>query len=356
VVSAVSLSLIMDLFREPAARAKAMGVYGFVAAGGGSLGVLLGGVLTRVLSWHWVFLVNVPIGVAVGVATLLVIPRGAAKRGVRLDVPGAVAVTGALVLAVYAFSSGAPWLLAPAAALFAAFLWIETRAASPLVPLGLLRLRNLAVANVVGVLWSAAMFAWFFLAALYMQLVLGYDPLGVGLGFLAANLIMAAFSVGLSARIVARFGLRAPMAAGLALIAAGLALFARAPVGGSYWLDVLPGMTLLGLGAGTAFNPVLLAAMSDVPADDAGLASGVANTSFMMGGAVGLAVLASVAASRTQALLARGAEPRAALTGGYHAAFLVGALFAAAAACLAGALLRPGVAPPAPTAPPAADA
>jgi MFS family permease len=189
------------------------------------------------------------------------------------------------------------------------------------------------------------MFAWFFLSALYLQLVLGYTPLQVGLSFLPANLIMGAFSLGLSAKLVMRFGFRAPLATGLLLAALGLALFARAPVGGSFALDVLPSMILLGFGAGMAFNPVLLAAMSDVEPQHSGLASGVVNTAFMMGGALGLAVLASLAASRTHTLSVSGHGPLSSLVGGYHAAFVVGAIFAAAAAAIGALLLRPGTAP-----------
>jgi MFS family permease len=211
---------------------------------------------------------------------------------------------------------------------------------SPLVPLRLFRLRNIAVSNVVGVLWAGAMFAWFFLTALYLQLVLGYSPLQVGLAFLPGNLIMGAMSIGLSAKLVLRFGIRPPLTAGLLLAATGLLLLSRAPVNGDFVIDVLPSMILLGVGAGTAFNPILLAAMSDVEPTEAGLASGLVNTSFMMGGALGLAVLASLAASRTDALLADGESLTAALTGGYHVAFLVGAIFAAAAAGLGASLLR----------------
>jgi EmrB/QacA subfamily drug resistance transporter len=350
VVSAVALSLIVTLFTEPAERAKAMGVFGFVAAGGGTIGVLMGGILTDILSWHWIFLVNVPIGVAVFVLSLLVLPagRGQASEG-RLDVAGAVTVTASLMLAVYAIVNGndVGWtsartlgLLAASATLLGLFLLIEARVRSPLVPLRLFRLRNIAVSNVVGVLWAAAMFAWFFLSALYLQLVLGYSPLEVGLAFLPANLIMAVFSLGLSARLVMRFGIRAPLGLGLALAAAGLLLFARAPVDGTFAVDVLPSMILLGLGAGMAFNPVLLAAMNDVSPNEAGLASGIVNTSFMMGGALGLAVLASLAAARTDTLLESGGDQLASLTGGYHLAFLIGAIFALAAAALGAALLR----------------
>ena len=352
VVSAVALSLIVTLFTEPAERAKAMGVFGFVAAGGGSIGVLLGGVLTDVLDWHWIFLVNLPIGVAVFALCLVLLPssRGQAATG-RLDIAGAVTVTASLMLAVYAIVNGNAegWtsaqttgLLAAAAALMTLFLGIEARVRSPLMPLGLLRLRNLATANVVGVLWAAAMFAWFFLSALYLQLVLGYSPLQVGLAFLPGNLIMGVFSLGLSAKLVMRFGIRAPLATGLGLAAVGLLLFARAPVDGGFVVDVLPSMILLGLGAGMAFNPVLLAAMSEVEQSEAGLASGVVNTAFMMGGALGLAVLASLADSRTGSLRASGDSPLVALTGGYHVAFLVGAVFALGAAAVGAVFLRAG--------------
>jgi len=349
VVSAVALSLIMNLFTEPGERAKAMGVYGFVCSAGGSIGVLLGGVLTSSLSWHWIFLVNLPIGVAVYALAVALLPRLRGAAGGRLDIAGAVTVTLALMLAVYAVVDGndAGWgsartlgMLGAAVVLMAAFLAIEARVEHPLMPLSLFRLRNVATANVVGVLWAAAMFAWFFISALYLQLVLGYTPMGVGLAFLPANLIMAAFSLGLSARIVMRFGIRGPLAAGLLLATLGLVLFARAPVGGSFLVDVLPGMLLLGTGAGIAFNPLLLAAMSDVEPGESGLASGVVNTAFMMGGALGLAVLASLAAARSEGLVAAGTPAAAALNGGYQLAFLVGALFALVAALLGATLMR----------------
>ncbi|CAN5171476.1 DHA2 family efflux MFS transporter permease subunit [soil metagenome] len=354
VVSAVALSLMMTLFTEPAERAKAMGIFGFVASGGGSIGVLLGGVLTDVLSWEWIFLVNLPVGVAVVVLSLRLLPAvpGVDTKG-RLDIAGAVTVTTALMLAVYAIVNGNEngWtsgrtlgLLGAAAVLLALFIGIEARVRSPLMPLGLFKLRNVAVSNVVGILWAGAMFAWFFLSALYLQLVLGYSPLEVGLAFLPGNLIMGALSVGLSAKLVMRFGIRLPLATGLLLAAIGLLLFARAPVDGSFVVDVLPSMILLGMGAGIAFNPVLLAAMSDVEPSEAGLASGVVNTSFMMGGALGLAALASLAAARTDSLLAAGDDELAALAGGYQLAFLIGALFAAAAAGIGAALLRPSAA------------
>jgi EmrB/QacA subfamily drug resistance transporter len=349
IVSAVALSLIMTLFTEEGERAKAMGVFGFVLAGGGTIGVLLGGALTDLFSWHWIFLINVPIGALVFALSLKLVPAAPPFAKGRLDVAGAITITASLMLAVYAIVNGNDngWtsaetlgLLTAAAVLLVVFLVIESRVEAPLLPLRLFKHRNLATSNVVGVLWAAAMFAWFFLAALYLQQVLGYSPLQVGLAFLPANLIMGAFSLGLSAKLVLRFGLRAPLATGLLLAAAGEVLFARAPVDGNFVVDVLPSMILLGFGAGMAFNPVLLAAMSDVEPSEAGLASGVVNTAFMMGGALGLAVLASVAASRTDTLEAAGHGPLAALNGGYHAAFVVGAVFAVIAAAIGGTLLR----------------
>jgi EmrB/QacA subfamily drug resistance transporter len=299
VVSAVALSLMMTLFTEPAERAKAMGIFGFVASGGGSLGVLLGGILTDALNWHWIFLVNVPVGVLVVVLTLDVIPGVRVETASRrLDVAGAVTVTASLMIAVYSIVMGneVGWLtgqtlglLAASAVLLALFLAIEARVRSPLVPLRLFRLRNIAVSNAVGVLWAGAMFAWFCLTALYLQLVLGYTPLQVGFAFLPGNLVMGAMSIGLSAKLVLRFGIRPPLTVGLLFASAGLLLLARAPVDG----------------------------------------------------ALGLAVLASLAASRTDSLLTDGESQAAALTGGYHVAFLVGAIFAAVATSLGALLLRP---------------
>jgi EmrB/QacA subfamily drug resistance transporter len=350
VVSVVALSLIMTMFTDPAERAKAMGVIGFVIAGGGSIGVFLGGVLTSVLSWHWIFLVNIPIGVAVITLCPMLLPASAGQAGAgRIDVASAVTVTAALMIAVYAITNGnhAGWtststisLLTLAAALLAVFVRIQAHSTAPLMPLGLFRLRSVAAANVITVLWASTIFAGFFLSALYLQLVLGYRPLEVGLAFLPANLIMGAFSIGLSEKLVLRYGTRAPMAIGLLLVAASLGAFARAPVSGSFLTDVLPAMILVGLGMGMSLNPILLTAMSEVAPNEAGLASGVVNTSFMMGGAVGLAVLASLAESHTSALMATGANLPTALTGGFHAAFLAGAVFAAMAATMAIVLLR----------------
>jgi EmrB/QacA subfamily drug resistance transporter len=350
-VSAVALALIMGLFSSPADRAKAMGVFGFVMSGGGAVGVLAGGVLTGLLSWHWIFLVNVPVGLAVIVAARAVLPTDDVVPGsTKLDVRGAVLGTSALMIAVYAVVGGneAGWtstrtltLLASAVVLFVAFVVWETKAAAPLVPLRLFRLRNVSVSQVVGVLWAAAMFAWFFLAALYLQQVLGYSALEVGLAFVPTSLVMMFCSLKVSDRLVMAFGIRAPLTVGLALAAASLGLFAMAPVDGSFVTDVLPSMVLLGIGAGIAFNPVLLAAMGDVEPHEAGLASGVVNTSFMMGGALGLAVLVAVSDSRTASLAAGGSSAVEALHGGLQVAFAVGALAAALAAVVGGVFLRP---------------
>lgn len=350
IVSAVSLSLVMTMFQEPWERAKAMGYFGFIAAGGGTIGVVLGGVLTEFLTWHWIFLVNIPIGIAVLLATFALVPHQKTESAPgELDVAGAITITVSLLLATYGVVNGndAGWisyetfgLLGSAIALLTAFVFIESRVKSPLIPLGLFKLRNLTIANVIGVLWAGAMFAWFFLAALYLQAVLGYPPLQVGLAFLPGNLVMGAFSLGLSAWIVQKFGIRRPLSFGLILAAAGLLWLARVPVAGTYFDDVLPSMILLGIGAGIAFNPVLLAAMSDVKAQDAGLASGVVNTSFMMGGALGLAILASVAASATMHALGGGQNQLEALTSGYHAAFIMGAVAALLAAVLAAVGLK----------------
>jgi EmrB/QacA subfamily drug resistance transporter len=349
VVAAIALSLIMILFTEPAERAKAMGMIGFVLSGGGAAGVLLGGTLTDLLSWHWIFLVNVPVGIAAVLLCRVLLPADPAVRRGSIDVAGAVTVTASLMLAVYAIVNGNQkgWtsgqtlgMLGAAVVLLAAFVLIETRAAAPLMPLGIWKVRNVASANVTGMLVAAAMFAWFFLSALYLQRVLGYSALEVGFAFLPATIVWGASSLLLSDKLVMRFGIKAPLVGGLAFYLAALLLFARAPVDGNYFVDVLPGMLLLGIGGGITFNPILLAAMSGVEPSEAGLASGVVNTSFMFGGALGLAVLASAAASRTDSLLSSGHSAVSALNGGYHLAFMLGAAFAVAAMVLAAVLIH----------------
>ena len=332
VVSSIALSLIMNIFTEAEDRAKAMGIYGFVCAGGGSIGVLLGGLLTSGLSWHWIFLVNLPIGVAVYAFCTKLLSEDAASAPGKLDLAGAVTITTALMLAVYGIVGGnqAGWsspqtvsLIGGAVVLLSVFLWVELRVSAPLMPLGLFKVKTVAAANILGVFWAAAMFAFFFLSALYMQTVLGYDPMQIGLAFLPSNLIMAAFSIWLSARMVMRFGIRLPIVAGMLLTAAGLGFSALWTKDASLVLHVMPPMLLIGIGCGMALNPVMLAAMQDVAPEESGLASGVVNTSFMMGGALGLAILASLA-------------ERA----GYLAAFAVAALCAVVAAGAAAWLPR----------------
>jgi EmrB/QacA subfamily drug resistance transporter len=350
IIAPAALSIIITTFTEPADRARAMGIWGFVASGGGTIGVLLGGVLVGTLGWPWIFLVNLPIGI---VALALCRPLLDAGRSENVDggfdLPGALLVTASLVAAVYAIvgANTVGWtsaqtilLLVAAASLMGLFVVVEARTRGPLVPLGIFRSRNLTVSNVVMVLTVAGIFGWFFFGALYLQRVLGYGSLQTGLAFLPAMLVLGALSYSASAKIVNRFGVRPMLVVGMALLVVSLLLFARAPVGGRFLVDVLPGMLLLGFGASFAFLTVILASVSGVPERDAGLASGLVNTAQQLGGALGLAVLASVAASRTGSLADAGSEPVAALNGGYHAAFLLSAIFVALAAVLAAVLLR----------------
>jgi MFS family permease len=293
-------------------------------------------VLTGLLSWHWVFLVNVPVGAAVVVLSLKLIPEMHGRsRGAQLDVAGAVAVTGSLVLATYAIVNGsrAGWtsletlgLLGLAAGGIAGFVWWESRVASPLMPLRLFKIRNLTVANGSNLLWSGGMMSSFFVMALYLQLVLKYSPLQVGLAFLPSNILMGVLSIGFAARFIVRFGFRVPLVVSCVSCALGLALFVMAPAHGSFLLNVLPGTLLIGVGPGIGMAAVFLAAMSDVPPQDMGLASGLANTTPIIGGALGIAVTASVSATRTGSLVSHGVPHLLALNSGYHYAFAVGSL------------------------------
>jgi EmrB/QacA subfamily drug resistance transporter len=348
-VAATALSLIVHLFPQPIERTKAIAANSFVCAGGGSIGVLLGGILTDVYDWHSIFLVNLPLGLIVIALAYKYLPPAATASSASLDISGAITITSALLVAVYTIMNGneVGWLskqtllmLAVAALLFILFLAIEVRRAEPLVPLRLFRLRNLSTANVVGLLWATSMFAWFFLGALYLQQVLRYTPLEVGLAFLPANLAMAVCSLSVSPRLILRYGTKVPLVGGLALAAIGLFLLSFAPVNGGFVADVLPGMLLLGLGSGVAFNPILVAAMGDVAPCESGLASGIVNTSFMMGGALGLALISSLVASRRDYLAGTGVEPMEALSGGYGAALLAGALLTLIASLTSAVLLR----------------
>lgn len=352
IIAPAALSIIVTTFTEPPERARAMGIWGLVASGGGTVGVLLGGVLVGTLGWPWIFFVNLPVGVLALVLCRPLLDPGrspAADTSEGFDIAGAFLITTSILAAVYAIvgaetagwvSSRTVLLAAASAMLLAAFVAVEQRARAPLVPLAVFRSRNLTVSNVVMVLIVAGMFGWFFFSALYLQRVLGYGSLETGLAFLPATLLLGALSYSAAARVVDRFGVKPMLVVGMSLLALSLALFARAPVGGSFALDVLPGMVLLGFGVSFAFLTVILASVSGVPEDQAGLASGLVNTSQQMGGALGLAVLASVAASRTEGLLEAGSEPVAALNAGFHAAFLLGAILVALGAVLAATLLR----------------
>src|SRR3954452_13699858 len=333
--SAVILGMIVTMFPEPGAQARAIGVYSFVASAGASLGLLLGGVLTQGLSCHWIFFVTLPIGLLTAVLATRYVDRDeglGVRRGA--DVPGAALVTGALMLGVYTILSVSDFgwgslhtvgLGAIAVALLAGFVARQSAASTPLVPLRIFRSRNVSGANVVQMLTVAGLFGMFFLGVLYMQRVLGYDAIETGFAFLPVALLIGALSLGFSARLNARFGAKATLVSGLVLILTGLLLFARAPVDGRYLSDVLPVMILLGTGAGLSFPSLMTLAMSGATRSDSGLASGLVNTSLQVGGAVGLAVLATLSTSRTDSLRAGGESTASALTGGYHLAFLIGA-------------------------------
>ncbi|HLW95604.1 MAG TPA: MFS transporter [Solirubrobacteraceae bacterium] len=334
--SSVILGMIVTMFRDPRERAKAIGVYAFVASAGGAVGLLAGGVLTQALDWHWIFFVNVPIGAAtVALASRLLEREGGIGMRAGADVPGATLITAALMLGVYAIVGpaathgwGATSTLAFAGGSFAllgAFVVREATASRPLVPLGILRSRTLAVANAIQILSVPAMFGMFFLGALYLRRVLGYDALQIGLAFLPVTLSMGLLSIRYAERLSTSLGARATMLPGLGLITAGLVLFALAPVHSHYLPDLLPTMLLLGIGAGMCFPALMNIAMSAARPQDAGLASGLLNTTAQVGGALGLAVLATLSSSRTEHLLAGGQRHAAALTGGYQFAFWIAA-------------------------------
>ncbi|HYH89964.1 MAG TPA: MFS transporter [Solirubrobacteraceae bacterium] len=358
--SAVILGMIVTMFPEPREQAKAIGVYTFVAVAGGSIGLLVGGALTEAISWHWIFFVNVPIGVATALAALrLVEPHAGVGLGQGADVPGAVLLTGGLMLFVYTILEveqqgwGSARTLAMggvAIALLAAFLARQARTANPLMPLRLFRSRNVSGANLVQALLVVAMFGTFFLGALYMQGVLGYDALEVGLAYLPTTLVMGAMSFRFSAQLNMRYGPKATLIPSMAAIAAGLLLLARTPVDASYVVDLLPSMVLLGLGAGLGFPSLMTLAMSGATPEDSGLASGLVNTSAQVGGAVGLAVLATLASERTDGLLADGETTANALNSGYHLAYLVGAALSGLAIVVALRAFRPEAAHAAPMA------
>jgi EmrB/QacA subfamily drug resistance transporter len=348
--SAVILGMIVTMFPEPREQAKAIGVYAFVASAGGSVGLLAGGVITQSINWHWIFFVNIPIGILTAVlATRLLDHDAGIGLGEGTDVPGAVLITSALMLGVYTivkpatdYGWGAGRTLALGGfslALLLGFLAREATARNPLVPLRIFRSRNVAAANVIQVLSVAGMFGVFFLGALYLRRVLGYDALQIGLAFLPVTLTMGTLSIRYSERLVTHFGARNMLVPGLLLILLALVLFARAPVHGSYLVHVMPSMLLLGIGAGISFPALMNVAMSAASPQDAGLASGLVNTTAQVGGALGLAVLATLSTSRSGHLIAQGRSTAAALTSGYHLAFWIAAALIAAAIAVVPAVL-----------------
>jgi EmrB/QacA subfamily drug resistance transporter len=354
--SAVILGMIVTMFPEPAAQAKAIGVYGFVASAGGSIGLLLGGVLTEAISWHWIFFINLPIGIATAyLATRLV----ANPRGIGLehgaDYPGAALITVSLMLGVFTILQIVEWgwfdvktivLSAISAALLALFIHRQATIANPLMPLRLFRSRNVAGSNVLQALLVAGMFGMFFLGALYLQRVLGYSALDVGLAFLPTTIVMGTLSLGFSEKLIMRFGPRTTLIPGVCLVVVALLLFSRTPVDGNYLTDLLPPFLLIGVGVGTSFPAIMTLAMSGATPQDAGLASGLVNTSMQVGGAIGLAVLATLSTERTESLLADGESLASALTSGYHVAYLIGAGLATIAVAIAVLVLRAPAAGP----------
>jgi MFS family permease len=347
--------VIVTMFPEPREQAKAIGVFSFVASAGASIGLLGGGVLTQALNWHWIFFVNLPIG-ALTVMLALRLVESDIGTGLRrgADGLGAVLVTAALMLAVYTiveagnFGWGSLHTIASGAlavALLVGFVFREASARTPLMPLRIFRSRNVSGANIVQMLMVAGMFGMFFLGAVYMQRVLGYGPLDVGLAFLPVAVAIGVFSLSITPRLNMRVGPRATLLPGLVLMGAGLVVFALAPVHASYLGNLLPVMVLIGIGAGLSFPSLMSIAMSGATPADAGLASGLVNVSMQVGGALGLAVLATLSSSRTNSLSASGSSRADALTSGLHLALSVGAGLLAVAVVIGAAVLRPAVAP-----------
>ncbi len=355
--SAVILGMIVTMFPGPREQAKAIGVYSFVASAGASIGLLLGGVLTEAINWHWIFFVNVPIGLITAFAAARLIDR---DEGIGLgkgaDALGAVLITGALMLGVYTIvepASDLGWgagrtlaLGAVSLALLAAFVIREATARTPLIPLRIFASGTVSGANLVEALMVAGLFGMFFLGSLYLEQVLGYGPLEIGLAFLPVALAIGVLSLGFSERLNMRFGAKPTLLVGLTLILGGLVLFANSPVHASYLTDLLPLMLLLGIGAGLSFPSLMTLAMSGATQEDSGLASGLVNTSLQVGGALGLAVLATLSSTRTESLLGSGSSPDAALTEGYQLAFWIGAGLVAAAVAVAALMVRGGAAQP----------
>jgi MFS family permease len=348
---AVTYALIMATFRSIGERAHALGLLAVGGAGGGSAGILVGGILTSALGWRWIFLINIPVGLVV--CGLVLVSGRAADRGARvgsLDIAGATSVTAALTLCLLATASATQtgvesfYTLSPlagAALLMWVFVTIELRARTPIAPLVLFADRNFRLGIIANALWNSAQFVWFFISALYLQGSLSYDVLHVALAFLPANIVIALFSLGASKWLVVRFGTRWPTAAGPLLVAAGLGIFSRAPTGASFTADVLPAMLLVGLGCGTGYNALVLSTLRGVPARDYGFGSGLINTASIMAGCIAIAILANVISVRAESAVRAGEGALAAATAGYQFAFAIGAALACAAALIGGVFLQP---------------
>jgi EmrB/QacA subfamily drug resistance transporter len=349
--SAVVLGMIVTMFPEPANQAKAIGVYGFVASAGGSIGLLLGGVLTDAISWHWIFVINLPIGIAVAYLARRLVPN---REGIGLDqgadYPGAALITASLMLGVFTILQISEWgwvdprtlaLSAVSAVLLALFIHRQATIANPLMPLRLFESRNVVGSNVLQALLVAGMFGMFFLGALYLGKVLEYTPFEVGLAFLPTTIVMGTLSLGFSEKLIMRFGPRTTLIPGVAAVVLALLLFSRTPVDGDYLTDLLPPFLLIGAGVGTSFPAIMTLAMSGATPEDSGLASGLVNTSMQVGGAIGLALLATLSTERSDSLISDGVAEAAALNSGYHLAYLVGAGLAAIAVAIAIFVLRP---------------
>jgi EmrB/QacA subfamily drug resistance transporter len=350
--SAVILGMIVTMFPQPRDQAKAVGIYAFVASAGGAVGLLIGGILTQTISWHWIFFVNAPIGLVTALLARRLLEKDEGIGfGEGADSLGAVLITASLMLGVYTIVEpaakdgwGAPLTLglgAASLALLGAFIAREATTSNPLIPLRIFRSRNVSGANVVQVLTVAGMFGMFFMGSLYLQLVQGYDALQIGLAFLPVTIIMGTLTARYSEPLIMRFGARRLLFPGLGLVTAGLVLFTRAPVDGNYFVDVLPVLVLLGTGIGVCFPALMTIAMSGATRADAGLASGLVNTSAQVGGALGLAVLATLSTSRSDSLEAAGQSTASALTSGYHLAFWVAAGLVVAAIGVAAAVIQP---------------
>ncbi len=354
--SSVILAIIVADFPIPAERAKAMSSYIIVAVGGGSLGLLVGGYVTQALSWHWIFFINIPIGIATLIMGALLIDENAGL-GIRagLDVGGAVLSTGGLMLAIYAIVSSTQYgwdsthTLAyggGALVLLAAFVLLERRLTHPLMPMPVLRSHGLLTSSLVRGLMVVGMYSTFFIGVLYFQHVLGYDSVATGLAFLPQTLMVAVMSTGITARIIKRFGPKPTALAGLVVVAVGLALFVTSGPDTAYFPQIFAAVFLIGFGAAAAFTPLLTIALAGVPAKDAGIGSGIVNVSQQVSGALSVAILGAVSASRTASLLASGSSTTDALDGGYRLAFVVALISVLVAIALGAVILKPTSAPP----------